>query len=108
MTDRDVYNAFISGKNNNPLLESADLEVGRSVWGMLLNSDETFDVKNPKNMKVVSLTDKIEEVYEALFSNPLSYRQREVYIGNTCFNRETRDRFLRTLSAMSDEADYSF
>lgn len=108
MTDRDAYSAFISGKNSNPILEAADLEIGRSVWGMLLNSDETFDVKNPKNMKVVSLTDKIEEVYEALFSNPLSSRQREVYIGDTCFNRETRDRFLRTLSAMSDEADYSF
>ena len=78
------YNEFVNGNDASPLLK-----VGESIKSQglnnLLNEDETFDKNTPNKIKV-TLAEKLQAVYNAIFvpcdSNEVYHKQ----IGSLLFN----------------------
>ncbi|NCB52363.1 MAG: hypothetical protein EOM54_10880 [Clostridia bacterium] len=107
--DENAYTEFVNGGNSTPLLEIFKMD-SRDYFhkNALLRSNETYDPNYFKEGVVcVTPESKIEEVYHALFVQDYNGRTREVYIGDLEFNSETRDIIKRTVSLLSDFADYS-
>lgn len=63
----------------------------------LLNTGETYDAKE-KELKLVKVEDKLQEVYEAVFKPKEMYKTT---VGQYCFNRNLKKQILQTVNLMS-------
>lgn len=108
--DESTYTGFISGRNNTPLIDIFHSSASDDMFNIseLLNSHETYDSKNvTQEIHLVSPEDKIIEVYNALFAQDYNGSIRTKTIGSLGFSEKTRDIIMRTISLLSDFADYT-
>lgn len=108
MTDRSAFVGFVTGKDGNAIHKAIKMtDVASYYKHMMLTQDETFEkINSADNRKLVRFEDKVDEVYYALFKH--DYVSAYHYdIGAMSFTKETRNKLLRTASALSGHADYS-
>ena len=83
------YNEFVNGNDASPLLK-----VGESIKSQglnnLLNEDETFDKNTPNKIKV-TLAEKLQAVYNAIFVQCDSNEAYHKPIGYLLFNNGLND-----------------
>ncbi len=102
------YLAFIEGRDSSPLTNIVNGEFARGFLQLLLTPNESFEVEKNATANIVSLKDKLNEAYNALFSFSQSqYGGREVTVGRLEFSIATLFQFRRILSVVSSEADYN-
>lgn len=103
------YAEFVEGSNPQPLLDvlrSNDIAI--SLCNYLLNNGETYVQRGENDTRqVVSLSDKLSEVYEALFIHDFDSNYEPVTIGDTTFDKDTRKEVLRIASGFSNFADFN-
>lgn len=96
--DFKTYNDFLHGENMNCSVEV--IQEGDLDWlcRILLNSDETFDKKNPNQKTLVFLKEKFKPVYECLFksSNP----SQEVNVAGGNISADDKNFILEIMSMM--------
>lgn len=110
MCDIDLYMAFVRGQNPEPLKRVFDNNKHNAQWlEFLLDHNESFSVTPIDGMRKVTMGEKLEEAYNALFvsKNILQNENKSHYVGSACFNRNTYNRFMETESMLSPYADYS-
>ncbi len=108
ISNHSKYIAFITGKDSSPLHDVLDgTDIGIGLRNYLLANNETFDENNKKEgVTLVKLKDRIERLYNALFIHQYTLREYEIPIGQMSFGNETHDELLRTVSALSEYADF--
>ena len=108
ISDYRRYEAFVTGKDSSPLQNLLrNSEMGSSLRRSLLADNETYDeTEKTEKLKFVTLEEKIEELYDALFIREYTSRTYEVRIGQMSFDRESRYTLLRAASALSQYADF--
>lgn len=108
ISDQSKYDAFVRGEDAIPLHRiMRDNSVAISLCNSMLNANETYaNTSVSGNRKVVRLTDKLNQVYDALFIYQYTSRVDEKQIGEMSFNEETKAELLKAVSALSDYADY--
>lgn len=95
----DLYDKFISGKDYTPLIEVMN-RFQHHNFANFLNRNETFDEKEI-DKTVVTLEDKLKQIYDALFVTVYSGNYYYTVIGNYDFENGTKDILLRTISLLS-------
>lgn len=107
--DHHRYNDFVSGNDSTPLHEL--FEFSDSVGGLknyLLADGETYRVFGEAGAEqTVSIKEKLDQVYDAVFKNPYTDGRYERVVGKCSFSKKNRNMVLRISSAMSEYADYS-
>ena len=69
--------------------------------------NETFDeAKKTEKLKLVTIEEKLEELYHALFIREYTSRAYEVRVGQLSFDHESRSTLLRAASALSQYTDF--
>lgn len=102
------YKDFVAGRDSSPLLElfKHSNSVGRLKRDLLANG-ESYSQKGQVGIdNSVSLEEKLESVYEAVFKDVYINGTYEVTVGECAFTKETRDIVLRIANAMSEYADF--
>ena len=95
--DINRYDNFIKGKDLTPLLEFVD--VG-NVFDKLLNRDESYEPCG-EEFKIVTVEEKLEQVYKAIFTTNYDSGLYEKRIGDYVFDEHTKEIILRTASLLS-------
>lgn len=107
MMDNTRYKAFVEGKDSTPLTEIMGKgEIGKYAISSLLGRNETYE-ENKEGLETVSLNDKLEQVYDALFIQEYQRKVYESSIGTMKFNRKTKSTLMRTIGLLSGYANYS-
>lgn len=101
--DTDRYERFISGKDGTPLIEVLCNKNSHNFSDFLSN-DETFD-KNDNSKTFVTIEEKLNEVYNALFVKIYTGKDLYTQIGVCRFYPAYKEELLRALSLLSDHAD---
>ncbi len=71
-------------------------------------SDETDNGFKDQTGITISLSDRLKEVYSALFIRTQASRYGETLIGNMRFSENTRKAILETAALLSPHSDYEF
>lgn len=95
----NLYDKFVSGNDYTPLIEVMN-KFQHHNFNDLLNSDETFDEKEI-DKKLVTLEDKLKQIYDALFVTVYSSNHYQTVMGNYDFENTTKDFLLRTVNMLS-------
>ena len=111
--DQAQFLSFISGRDGSPfydliqqLEEDSGLSESYDRW--LLDYTESYNVTDNPKIKTVSRSDKLRDVYDALFSRRLKNGRIEtVRIGDLRFDDQMRSQFFARLGALSENADYT-
>lgn len=90
----DLYNDFIEGRDSSPLIDV--ISTDECDYELLLNDGETYEEIHNKTQ--VKLTDKLEEIYDALFIRDYSPRSYGKRIGSLRFSQKTRDTLMKATS----------
>lgn len=102
ITDISLHDDFINGKNDQPLLDLYDNDFGDSICEMLLNNDEelgdliTINGARLESDEKVSREEKLEELYEAIFTKNYTVHDYVTKLGDFGFTKESRKFFLVT------------
>lgn len=101
--DADVYEEFVHGRNDKPLLEVFEV-LGEDFFYELLNNDETYGIPR-ENQKQVSLEAKIKELYNSIFVK--QYMRDEYYtrIGRYAFTKDTKEFLFQVVGLRSKYTD---
>lgn len=104
ISDHSEYVSFIEGKNSEPLLDVLQSHnIAISLCNSLLDNNETYDeARGSETKKVVQLKDKLQQVYEALFIHDFEKDYTPIMIGDTSFDKDTRNEVLRIASGFSN------
>lgn len=102
------YEAFVTGKDSSPLHDLLkNEEISEILHNRLLANNETYDAaKQAEHIKLVKVEDKLNALYDALFIRQYNSSVYEVRVGQMSFNSESRATLLRTVSALSQYADF--
>lgn len=95
----DLYEKFVSGKDYTPLVEVM-IRLQHYNFDNFFNRDETFN-KKEIDKKLVTLEDKLKQIYDALFVTVYSSNHYQTVIGNYDFEDGMKDILLRTVSMLS-------
>ena len=98
IVDSNRYEAFIRGKDSSPLLEFVG--VRDHIFNQLLARDESYEACGD-DYKVVTIEEKLEQVYDAIFNTNYDGPTYEKNVGEYEFNKQTREVLLRTISLFS-------
>jgi len=93
ISDIQRYDRFVSGLDYTPLLEVSDA-LQLAFFGDLLSRNETFDETDDRKT-VVTLEDKLSDVYNAIFGSTNFQSEDFIRIGNLTFNRGMKEKLLR-------------
>lgn len=106
MYDIDIYNDFIEGKNDSPLIEiMGDGDTAIGFCNSLLNYNETYSTAPNNGKTTVNLSDKLHSVYIALF-DPDKQAYGESRVGDLIFDDQVRKQLIRVSSLLSEYTDY--
>lgn len=106
MTDIQLYNDFIAGKNPQPLLDiMGERDIARGICSTLLDRNETYEEAKEKQT-TVKLSDKLRSAYTALFDDSSRSDWGETHIGSCTFSQQTKAATLRATSLLSEFASY--
>ena len=103
--DENRYFAFIEGRDSKPMLDQSDA-LSFNYFSDLLNNNETFDVRQ-QSMKVVTVEEKLEEVYRVLFIEKQESDMKERRVGSIVFLPSCRETILRITSLLSEYTSLS-
>ena len=92
------YDGFIHGRDASPLLEFTD--VREYIFNKLLTRGESYEACGD-DVKVVTVAEKLEAVYDALFKTTYDGTTYQKYVGEYEFNKQTKEVILRTTSLFS-------
>lgn len=108
MVDTTLYYDFINGRNPKPLIEIVgDGDLGRGICSMLLERNETYDEEHHTDEQViVSLEDKLNQTYNALFAKEDDHTWREINVGKCSFSRQTKEKIMRITSMLSEYTSF--
>ena len=108
ISDQSKYDAFVCGDDPSPLYKVLrDSNMAISLCNSMLNSNETYNADNTDGKKkVVSLSDKLNEIYNALFVHRYTSNDCEKRVGTLSFSINTKEQLMRAVSMLSDYADY--
>ena len=110
ITNEELYNQFVMGKNADPLVGLLCDTQMRDDWSYseFLSRDEYYDTQNPTDSKTkcVTFNQKITDIYEAIFGNHYSYQNGAITIGEYQFTAKTKETLLRAASGLSIYAKY--
>ena len=100
VSDSQKYTDFIEGRDYSPLIEVSS-SLSNAFFGDLLNMNETYSNASAART-LVTIEDKLKEVYEAIFVT--KYRPEKYYtdIGDMRFNEKTKEFLLRTCGLLSE------
>jgi hypothetical protein len=107
------YNQFIAGKDPNPMLElvsAEDDDIAQSYKHFLQGENETFIEKGTNSFVIVTLNEKIEQAYNAIFANrgeKTDYAGR-IVVGQCAFTSAMKEEALKTASLLSIRASYDY
>ena len=101
-----LYDEFVSGRDSSPLIDVyKNSYIGERLACELLNQNESLEVTVDK--KLVTLEQKLKELYKAIFVNDGTYDINGKKLGDYIF-RNSSKRFIRDVESMlSLYADYS-
>lgn len=103
------YIHFIEGKDGSPMREIlAGTKSLVRYYEDLLTENETFSDK-PLNdtQKTVKLSEKLNQVYNAIFVQNYDSGTRKIKIGNMEFGPDIKTMLVRVVSTLSPYADYN-
>lgn len=99
----EKYEQFITGNDCTCFIDILKTSNHLNLNG-LLNTDETYNAEE-KELKLVKVEDKLQEVYEAVF------KPKEVYetkVGQYCFNRNLKKQILKIVNLMSPYTNVNY
>ena len=99
ISDLNRYERFVNGQDPSPLNDFVDIR--DNFFEKLLNRGESFD-PNDIDLKNVTVNNKLEEVYDALFKTEYTGSIYRKNIGEYEFNKQTKETLLRTVSLLSN------
>ncbi|MDO4793559.1 MAG: P-loop NTPase fold protein [Filifactor alocis] len=115
MVDVRLYDEFVGGKNSSPLIELLcdNRRKLDPLLSMLLNPSETFDPEvadtidgSGRNKRLVSLEDRLGQVYNALFNNHGRRGYDEIEVGECAFSRSMKNELIEVSSMLSEFTSY--
>lgn len=108
LCDMGAYNNFIEGRNSEIMTEFLSMpEVNLNGKTLLLSNNETFDQESKNDQKtIVTLKQRLTDVYNALFVINYSRDTHEHKVGEMFFVKNTHDRVIQIVSLLSDSAQY--
>ena len=98
--DLKRYVDFIEGNDCTPLLEIKENLQKSGLLNYLVCADETFD-KSITNSKLVSLDNRLKEVYESIFCKVYDNASYSCRVGKMEFTKESREDLLRAVGLFS-------
>ena len=101
----DVYEDFIHGGNYKPLLEVFN-NIEDGFFNDLLNSNETFETPNEKQIQV-SLEEKIKELYNVIFIKQYTRTEYRTSVGKYLFSKDTKETLFKVAGLFSQYTDLS-
>lgn len=102
--DRTLYNNFMDGKDVQPLLDILDIEdFGRRILVNALSLNESFENEDKK--KKISVEEKINELYNAIFIKHSDENYIE-YIGIYTFDNNSKKFILNASNMMTDYTSF--
>ena len=112
LTNISVHDEFIKGKNIQPLLDLYDNEFGEYIVQDLLNKDEMlpsikfYDTFKTKDSILVTVEDKLRDLYNAIFVKEYTFDDYKTQLGNYCFNKDSKRIVLEADTLMGRYASY--
>ncbi len=109
MANMTLYYDFINGKNSKPLIDIMEGgDIGSSICSMLLEQNETYDEEHHTDEQiVVSLADKLNQAYNALFViEDYDHPWRERRVGQCTFRKQTKERIMSVTSLLSEYTSF--
>lgn len=113
MYDTELYNKFMAGLEPGPMINilmrpDVDVQIG-----YLLFPYETYDEKkqiisNKDGQSSITLSDRLKEVYDILFSKVLGRGRREFTIGKMAFEYSSHHCIEEIASMLSPWSEYQF
>lgn len=97
------YKEFISGRFVEPLLKMyAHDEYPMFGSSEFLNKNETYSEEDEnKNLKLISVEDKINEIYNAIFTQGSQQNSKGIMIGDYTFDIRIKDKLIDAASLLS-------
>lgn len=113
MYDIGLYSKFTSGLAPDVMIEILSKPHVRLRIDFLLFSQETYDSENQtinclEGNETASLSDRLREVYSAIFSTASIRYHREVTIGKMTFEHSTRHCIEEIVSMLAPQSEYQF
>lgn len=99
--NRDKYESFIAGQDAKPLIEILS-EYLLQRFDDLLEKDEAY--QEVENKKIVTLDDKLNLVYNALFNHSYATQNTSIKIGQYIFNSKTKRVLFEVVGLLSEYA----
>jgi hypothetical protein len=99
IVDSNRFENFIQGKDSSPLLAFANSET-ISRFKRFLGMEESLDPKD-SSVKQVTLADKLNDIYNALFNTDYNGTIYQKRIGDLLFQKDTKEIIIRTASLFS-------
>lgn len=116
MTDMKAYAAFMSGDNPGPMVDILTSPNINLYAPLFLNHGEEYnqttrsissgDLQN-NNLTIISVKDRLTEIYNTLFSRSLGNDHRERGIGSMSFSSQTRQTIEEIAAMLSPFSDYT-
>ncbi|MEE1281357.1 MAG: P-loop NTPase fold protein [Acutalibacteraceae bacterium] len=103
--DINMYNNFIAGKDNSPLIELlGNGEIGKYYFKELLSNGERYDGEPSAEYTLVTHKNKLEELYAALFNVNYNGSRFGKTIGNITIEQGTKKYLLSIINLLSKQA----
>lgn len=99
----DIYDEFVLGRDDKPLLEIFGF-LGEDLFYGLLNNGETYGASS-ENSKQVSLEAKIKELYNAIFVKQYTGGEYYTSIGKYTFTKDTKEKLFQVAGLRSNYTD---
>ncbi len=100
-----LHDEFVDGKNAQPMLDIFDTEeFGNWFLQGLLNKDESF--RDEQNKKKITQKQKIEDLYNAIFTSSSSIERKEQNLGDFHFGASSKEFAIRAASMLSKYTEY--
>lgn len=109
MSSRAEYEAFINGRDAAPLQKTFEnRDIARTICQQLLSPNETYERSNANDDRtLVTLSEKLKQVYDAIFTYPYTSENYQKQIGEFIFSAKYKDKLIQITSALSPFADYT-
>lgn len=102
IADISKYDDFVNGRDGQPLRELFNTAKEFRFLASMLNTDESFEVEEGK--KLVTESDLIDKLYEAIFIKDYSRREYCTNMGEYRFSKESKKFAIKALNMMTDFA----
>jgi len=96
--DSNRYEKFLDGRDATPLIEFTD--INEYIFEHLLGRRESYEACG-EDINVVTVEEKLKEVYDALFRTNYEGSTYQKRVGEYIFNKQIREVIIRTAGLLS-------